>query len=355
MKPCVYVLAASVAWMAGFAQPAAAVPALERPVKASGIVLTGFIDRLLQGQTAHRAERSSHRRKQTSRAAQPKASAAEAMPATVPIPLPRPEAGGTHEAPAPGPSAPRPEPRPPADDPASGPKSGAEAPRAGVQGPAEPDSGQGKNGEGDPASRQTPPDRADSQPEMVHEDPEALKQCLSELDSLGARVAKTDPIREGGGCGIEQPVKVEEVLPGVSLGGAVMRCGTALSLAHWLKNTVQPALGIARPGRTVAALVPGTTYACRLRNGAASGMVSEHALGNAFDVAALKFDNGETVEIKPREQDHTIEGAFQKAITAGACLYFSTVLAPGSDAAHETHMHVDIRDRKNGYRICESP
>ncbi len=189
-------------------------------------------------------------------------------------------------------------------------------------------------------------------PPLVKEDPEELKACLAELTSLGAKFEPTDPIDEGNGCGIESPIDVAEVLPGVSLGGATMRCKTAVSMAHWLKDTVQPALNIAMPGRKITGLVPGSTYACRLRNSASTGKISEHARGNAFDVAAFKLDNGEKMEMKPRTEDSTMEGAFQRTATAGACLHFTTVLSPGSDAAHQNHLHLDVLERKDGYRYC---
>ncbi|AYD01770.1 extensin family protein [Neorhizobium sp. NCHU2750] len=189
-------------------------------------------------------------------------------------------------------------------------------------------------------------------PPLVKEDPEELKACLSDLAAIGAKFEPTDPIDDGHGCGIEHPIDVAQVLPGVDLGGATMRCKTALTMAHWLKDTVQPALNIAMPGRHITGLVPGSTYECRLRNGASTGKISEHARGNAYDVAAFKLDNGEKIEMKPRNEDSTLEGAFQRTATAGACLHFTTVLSPGSDAAHETHLHLDVLERKGGYRYC---
>jgi hypothetical protein len=30
-----------------------------------------------------------------------------------------------------------------------------------------------------------------------------------------------------------------------------------------------------------------------------------------------------------------------------------TVLGPGSDGYHEEHVHVDLAERRGGYRICE--
>lgn len=206
----------------------------------------------------------------------------------------------------------------------------------------------GKEKEEEKAETPPPP----PPPPLVKEDPEELKACLADLASLGVKFEPTDPIDDGNGCGIENPIDVEEILPGVKLGGATMRCKTAQALGHWLKDTVQPAMTIAMPGRRIVGVVPGSTYACRLRNSAATGKISEHARGNAYDVAAFRLDNGEKLEMKPRTEDSTMEGAFQRTATAGACLHFSTVLSPGSDAAHETHLHLDVLERRAGYRYC---
>jgi hypothetical protein len=47
------------------------------------------------------------------------------------------------------------------------------------------------------------------------------------------------------------------------------------------------------------------------------------------------------------------EAAFLAAARAKACELFTTVLGPGSSEAHATHLHLDQRARKNGYRLCE--
>lgn len=213
---------------------------------------------------------------------------------------------------------------------------------------AKPDKPDGKQEEESETEKaETPPP-----PPLVKEDPQELQACLADLKAIGATFETTDPINEGNGCGIENPIDVREVLPGVDLGGATMRCKTALTMAHWLKDTVQPAMNIAMPGRRIVGLVPGSTYQCRLRNSASTGKISEHARGNAFDVAAFKLDNGEKIEMKPRDEDSTLEGAFQRTATAGACLHFTTVLSPGSDETHEDHLHLDILERNGGYRYC---
>lgn len=189
-------------------------------------------------------------------------------------------------------------------------------------------------------------------PPVEKEDAEALKACLADLAALGTKYKTATRIDEGEGCGIDQPIEVAEAIPGIDTGGAQMRCETARALGHWLKDTVQPALKIAMPDRRITGITTGSTYACRLRNGASTGKISEHARGNAIDVAAFRLDDGSEITMKPRHEDGTLEGAFQRTATAGACLHFSTVLSPGSDAAHQDHLHMDVLQRKSGYRYC---
>ncbi len=57
-----------------------------------------------------------------------------------------------------------------------------------------------------------------------------------------------------------------------------MRCETALTLSHWLKETAEPALEVAKPGRKITVVNNAPGYSCRLRNNADTGKISEHAL-----------------------------------------------------------------------------
>jgi hypothetical protein len=131
-----------------------------------------------------------------------------------------------------------------------------------------------------------------------------------------------------------------------------MRCEAALTLARWTSDIVVPMLKTAKPDETLIGLDQASTYVCRKRNNAETGKISEHAHGNAADIAGFRFKSGNNFSIKPRMKDSTLDGAFQRAVTAAACLYFTTVLDPGSDKAHETHLHLDVLKRKAGYRYC---
>jgi hypothetical protein len=47
------------------------------------------------------------------------------------------------------------------------------------------------------------------------------------------------------------------------------------------------------------------------------------------------------------------EQGFLYDVQGAACTQFATVLAPGSNAYHEDHMHVDLMRRSSGRSICE--
>lgn len=200
------------------------------------------------------------------------------------------------------------------------------------------------------------PDRAPPAWKALAEGDLSYRFCLLNLDMLGVGYRPAAPVTspEDPDCGIARPVQVDRLQPGVAIaGGAVMRCDTARRLALWLRAEAQPAAALLPGAPTITEILPGSTYQCRARVGGSSEKLSEHALGNAFDVAALRFSNGAEIEIAPRGNSGTIEEAFQKAIRYGACLYFTTVLGPGSNAAHDNHLHFDAMARKNGWRVCE--
>ena len=97
----------------------------------------------------------------------------------------------------------------------------------------------------------------------------------------------------------------------------------------------------------------GPGYECRNRNRAEAGKISAHASGLAADVASFELANGRTLSVKPDGDEH-LRATFA-AIRVAACGWFTTVLGPGSDAAHADHMHVDIMQHGSSdrYRICQ--
>ncbi|MBB4406548.1 MULTISPECIES: extensin family protein [Agrobacterium tumefaciens complex] len=293
-------------------------------------------------------------------------------PAQVPVPQPKPGEGQSStpsekpsdempqspaEAPKPAPKPQRPE----EQKPDAKPQASEEQKSDDEKTPADKGSDDArKEGEGkDDGERKKPGDEAakpdEKPPEPVKpEDPAALQACLGALKEIGAEFKQLEPIRDvEQGCGIEAPVELSLVLPGIKLEpSGTMRCETALALSRWTKEMMLPAAALALPEKKVTAIANASTYICRNRNSAENGKISEHAKGNAVDISTISFDKGEPLVMKPRVEDGTPEGAFQRTITAAACLFFRTVLSPGSDATHQDHLHLDVLERKGSYLYC---
>ncbi|NEI71486.1 extensin [Rhizobium lusitanum] len=187
---------------------------------------------------------------------------------------------------------------------------------------------------------------------VASESDEEHQACLKELAAMGATFKEAARIDDGNGCGIDKPIALASPLPGMELKPeGKMRCEAALALAQWMKESVIPSAAALDNGKIVT-INQASTYVCRLRNNATIGKISEHARGNAIDIASFTFENGKRIGIEPRREDPTLTGAFQRAASASACLYFTTVLDPESDAAHETHFHLDVIERNGGFRYC---
>lgn len=243
--------------------------------------------------------------------------AQEPPPAQSLEPKPRPEARSVRDSGEDAPAAPRPEP---------------------VAASAEEGEGEG-----------------DSLRELLREEDEVLAACLAALDRLGTSYVAANPVQEAtdADCGIARPVTVTEIVPGVALAPkGVMRCATARALAEWVANAVRPVEAALGHGALVG-LEHGSTYICRRRNNLPDGKLSEHGLGNAIDIMSFRFADGSDIPVMPRAREGSMEEAFQRAARGSACLYFTTVLGPGSDDYHDDHLHLDVKQRKSGYRLCQ--
>jgi hypothetical protein len=256
------------------------------------------------------------------------------LPEDGPVPTrnPRPEPQITESAPVPATK--------PADDKAGTPS--AAASEAKDPAPAKQATGDAEKTEQKPAI--TTPDA----------DEVALAHCEAELRKLGAVFDRQEPLNGENGCGIEAPYSVDQIIRNVALSpSSQMRCETALALARWTDTVVVPAAE-ALPGKiTLTGINHGSTYICRRRNNSATGKMSQHAIGNAVDVMSFEFKGHDPIPVSPRAGDGSLEEAFQRAVRGGACLHFTTVLGPGTNASHADHLHLDVITRRGGYRLCE--
>lgn len=176
------------------------------------------------------------------------------------------------------------------------------------------------------------------------------------LAALAVRFAPTTAPAADAGCLIDDPVRLEAIRVD---GGEIawpdrplVSCAFAVTLAEFTRDAAQP-LARALAGRPLTAFGTGGGFECRGRNRVSGGRISAHGRGLAVDVAWFAFEGGarERIGVPAGEPVHRFVAALRKA----ACGWFTTVLGPGSDAAHADHLHFDREPRgRNGEsRFCQ--
>ena len=127
----------------------------------------------------------------------------------------------------------------------------------------------------------------------------------------------------------------------------VLRCEFAESVAAWLRDEAAPRVDkLGAPLRTVETF---DDFECRGRNRVAGAKLSEHGKGNAVDVRSFILADGRSIGLT----DISVPKEFRDEIRDSACHRFTTVLGPGADAQHESHIHLDLIERTQGYRMCQ--
>jgi Extensin-like protein C-terminus len=133
---------------------------------------------------------------------------------------------------------------------------------------------------------------------------------------------------------------------------ATLACPIVSVLERWLADSVQPAAQ-RWFGARVVEIKQISAYSCRGMNGNPSAHISEHAFGNALDIAAFTLADGRRITVKDGWKGMPEEQGFLRDVQAAACQQFNTVLAPGSNRYHYDHIHVDLMRRASGRIICE--
>jgi hypothetical protein len=149
---------------------------------------------------------------------------------------------------------------------------------------------------------------------------------------------------QGNPVGAVGPVAVKPV--------ATLACPIVSVLDRWLADSVQPAAQ-RWFGARVVEIKQISAYSCRGMNGNPSAHISEHAFGNALDIAAFTLADGRRITVKDGWRGMPEEQGFLRDVEAAACQQFNTVLAPGSNVYHYDHIHVDLMRRASRRTICE--
>ena len=133
---------------------------------------------------------------------------------------------------------------------------------------------------------------------------------------------------------------------------ATLACPIVLALDRWLTDSVQPA-AMRWFGVRVVEIRQISAYSCRGMNGNPHAHISEHAFGNALDIAAFMLADGRRITVKGGWRGLPEEQGFLRDVQGAACQQFNTVLAPGSNSHHEDHIHVDLMRRSSRRTICQ--
>jgi hypothetical protein len=203
-----------------------------------------------------------------------------------------------------------------------------------------------------PTAAKPPPAETGKPAEQAAPAPPPPSACRLALTEEIAIAPSIPDIHGPGGCGGEDLVRLEAVvLPDkrrVSVKpAAVLRCTMASAIADWIRTDMAPlAAGL---GSVISDLDNFDSYDCRGRNGLAGAPLSEHGRANALDVRALKLANGQSISLTDRTASHEL----RESVLHSVCARFTTVLGPGSDWYHEEHIHLDLMERHNNYKICQ--
>lgn len=205
-----------------------------------------------------------------------------------------------------------------------------------------------------------PPDKADKQKPPAPADPRsaaprtasmpaAEKACRARLRTLGVEFTERPPEKDPAGCALPWPIAVKSLGKRIGIApDALMNCALAETAARFAHDVVSPDAK-STYGAKLKSISQASSYVCRPRNGSAK--LSEHAFGNALDIAQFTLTDDTAIDVGPTPDEKTAK--FLARLRKAACGPFKTVLGPGSDADHERHFHLDLAPRRNGGTFCQ--
>ena len=132
---------------------------------------------------------------------------------------------------------------------------------------------------------------------------------------------------------------------------ATLACPMVSALDKWIAEAVQPA-AMRWFRQPVVEIKQISAYSCRGMVGNSTPHISEHAFGNALDVAAFVLADGRKVTVQKGWNGTPEESAFLHDVQMGACDRFTTVLSPGYNIYHYNHLHLDLIRRRSGRSAC---
>ena len=181
--------------------------------------------------------------------------------------------------------------------------------------------------------------------------------CLTELSSVAVFTSVPSPRTEDPACIIANPVKLISIRsqPEITFSGQpTLSCAFGLTLSAYTITSIIPAS--TKLGSKLKTIHTGPGFHCRRRNNLPDGKLSEHSFGNAIDIAAFTLESGAGFTIGPADKLPANFAEFQTRLRSSACQTFTTVLGPGENPTHNSHLHFDLARLKRNqapYRLCQ--
>jgi hypothetical protein len=189
---------------------------------------------------------------------------------------------------------------------------------------------------------------------------QAENACFARREvALSDTIVAAPEIDGPGICGMTHPLKVSALANGSIAVDKTLTidCPMIPALEAWLNAIVEPDAQT-RFGQRVTTVNVFGAYSCRPIDNMTGAQLSEHAFGNAVDVAGFTLADGRKIDfVHDWKNANSQESAFLHEVHAGACQYFTTVLGPGADVFHYNHIHLDLANHGSTdtgpRRICK--
>jgi hypothetical protein len=169
-------------------------------------------------------------------------------------------------------------------------------------------------------------------------------ECRAVLDRSGIAFSALAAAGEGE-CRREDRTVLDETP--LAPGAPPTTCAVGAATVLWLRQGVQPAAETLL-GSPVVRIEHLGAYSCRRLYGRDEGPWSQHATGNAIDIAAFELADGRRIGVAEDWAGGGKEAAFLRRARDEACDVFGTVLSPDYNAAHADHLHFDQAARGFG-------
>ena len=168
-----------------------------------------------------------------------------------------------------------------------------------------------------------------------------VPKCRAVLERSGVAFTALDPAGEGE-CARPDRLRLGDYP--LTPSRPPMTCPVAVGLELWQRDTLEP-LAQEIFGSAIAEVQHLGVYSCRRLYGRESGAWSEHATGNAIDIAGFRLEDGTSISVLGDWDGEGDRTRFLRVARDGACDAFATTLSPDYNAAHADHFHLDMDGR----------